>query len=176
MGIERGKRNSKVTILQIADLNLESDFFELNSDQNVVLRSNYVVGSGRRNCNLLVEINENSNIEELILFNKENTGYVVIFPGSLVSFKNRLPFCSISNSAVLIERMFHNHTTRPEEHFGGLIENTRKIFFVLRRRDGDLQKLGEPIIDNRYPSLTIYRKKTFITASSNLQKAVMQVD
>ena len=169
------KAKQGIAVLQIADLTIENDFYELVDSENLFIRSDYVVGKPRVECSAVVEMHGGGNLEDLIRYNAKHEDYLVIYPGNLTSYDGQMLFTDISNAAVLAERKYSKHSKRPEEHFGGLLEQTGKTLLVIRRANTLMEKLGDPVHDERYPTLDIYPVKTRTLANPRLKQAIVEL-
>lgn len=170
------RAGQQVASLQIADLNIETDFYELTDSEKVFIRSEYVVGKAKKECGMVVEVPPNlDGLGDLRRFNAEHRDYLVIYPGNLTSVTGGMDFSHISNAAVLAERKYSLRDRRPEDHFGGLLQQTGKTLLVIRRADTLMEKLGNPVKNERYPTLDIYPVKTTTLGNPRINKAIVKI-
>lgn len=141
----------KFWITQIDDINLQTDFIDFNTKEDVLLTGFDPVGSGERLCQDIVWIEDPRDLDALRAYNETHSNYVVIYASSLItSFSlargegtRQIDFMDVSNAAGLIEVQktigwgdgSHSRGGNPISHWKGKLDWTKKFFAQLRYQD-----------------------------------------
>ncbi len=172
--LENGS-NTRIALMQIADVDKKMDFFEFAASSKTAIKSTCVVGSGEQECDEIAYVFNPHEIDLIKEYNKTHNGYVAIYDGRLTSNMystfRPLGYYDISNASVVIELSYGGHVKDPIEHFKGLMDTTKKIFMVVDEVNWDhIKPFRTP--DNR---LRVYDVKTKVTASERQQRAVVEI-
>ena len=176
---ERINCNPEFAILQIADLNTKSDYFELVESERTLITSKFVAGSGQLECNGVVAVFNSDDIYLLRKYNDTHSNYSVIYSGCLVSRlcrdRDRLRYGDLNNASAFIEIADVSHVGSPKAHFGTMADLTGKLLmatkdvrwqlferFETKEKEGDLE-------------LHVYPIKVRVTASERRQKGIVEL-
>ncbi len=174
---ENGK--PKVAILQIADVDKKTDFYEFAETDRMLVKSTYVVGTGQITCNELVYVDNPDELQLLWDYNRTHNGYAVIFGGRFISsiaFGHRITYSDVNNASVLIEISDICHDSPPETHFEGLMDSTGKILMVADEINFNLLKKLAGLKEDEYGvSGRVYPIQVKVTASERQQKAIVEL-
>ena len=165
-------------ILQIADLNPKTDYFELVESERTLVTSNFVSGSGQLECNGVVGVYNPNDIYLLREYNHTHANYAVIFSGRLVSRswnRERLRYGDLYNASALIEIADTTHVGSPAAHFGGMADLTGKLLMATRNMRWELFKRYETRIKDGDLELHVYPIRVRVTASERRQKGIVEL-
>ena len=171
----------EIAILQIADVNKKTDFFEFPQTGNSVIRSNFVVGTGSVTCHKAVCVFNPDDIYLLHDFNQKNKGYLVIYGGRLTSImlkghSTTLRYNDLSNASALVEIAECHHSRHPKAHFEGMIDETGKILMVTREIDWEVLEPFQKLMKKKNGvELRIYDAEFRATASERRQKGIVEL-
>ncbi len=174
--LSTGGMKFEVTLLQTADAKRE-DFVEVpKNPKNVLAETNYVMGSGRKECPELVVVRTENSIPALRRYNGDHKGYAVAYDGKLHTGENpKLSFHDLSNASVVIDYGFA-HIKDPASHWEGLMKATSKIFLVTDLDEGVLEKLREEgKTGNIGENAGLYVANFVVSACMRQQRAVVEV-
>jgi hypothetical protein len=177
-----------VGMLQIGEIDNKREFYHFSDSKRTIMRSRYVQGTDIRECYGLVWIYNSLELGLLEKYNRENKGYIVVFPEKMTKdLSNRsfesLSFHHLSNSSLVAEvfdstELLHRHHVKtPMSHFGGSLAANNILFMVIP--DIDLEKIWErrKVIRGNDPlgELWVFEGKFRVTMSDAQQRAVVEV-
>ncbi|MEK6982681.1 MAG: PEP/pyruvate-binding domain-containing protein [Candidatus Micrarchaeota archaeon] len=166
----------QVTILQIADVNINTDFYDFSNPKDLLFRAEYVKGkSGIFECGGIVVLIHRFEVEELIRFNETHSNYIVFYPSDFVSEGRRsIIYPYINNARVLSEVGGEKHDDDAAEHWKGLLAETGKLLIV--QREFDLETLAKIKARAGIGNNTTFKHIRFrVTASERQQKAIVEL-
>ena len=158
-------------ITQIDGINPKSDMFDFNHPDEVLLEClNGVAGSGIRECNKILYIEDGAGIvETLKKFNKRNKNYVLVYQDRLSEYGKVKDYSDFNNASVLVEVPTMVVTSNTGGHFQGSLDKTNKFFGKLI--GGGIHNLTRHLYYDG--SAMVYDGKVRVTASEKQER--MQV-
>ncbi|MBN2122103.1 hypothetical protein JW721_03535 [Candidatus Micrarchaeota archaeon] len=175
-------RTREAAILQISPVAPKKDFFEFPESGDAIIRSKQVTGTNIVTCNRAIWVHD-AGSGKLEQFNKENEGYLLIYPAILTSggFEARmagigteLAYHRINNLSAAVEIPSRNavHDKPPAAHFGGLFDSTGKIHMVSSEISLDSLKENSWELDE---CCTVIEAKFRVTASEARQRGIVEI-
>jgi hypothetical protein len=177
---KRVGREPEFGILQIAGINPKTDFCEFIESERILLKSNYVIGSGQRDCEGVVLVMNPDEIPLLGQYNRNHRGYAVVYHGRLISsswHRERLEYSDINNASALIELAGQQHVGSLASHFGGMADLTGKLLMATSDVRSDLLHKIEACggcVDAPL-GLNAYAARVRVTASERRQKGIVEL-
>jgi hypothetical protein len=175
--VENGMK-PKTALLQIADMALKHDFYEMASNERTIMRSDFVAGSGVKICKEIVHVLNPDDVHLLSEYNRTHEGYVVMYAGRLISRLCEggvLDYCHLSNSGVVVENPEMHHSQNPLAHFGGELRDSGKFLIVANEINWDFLRTIEKEQRQGKGVLSIYPIEVKVTCSERQQKAVVEL-
>jgi hypothetical protein len=164
----------RLALVQIADISINTDWFDFKETGKVLLRSNLVVHTGVRECSAIVEVRSRNDLYLLDRYNETHRDYIVLYNGALGSSRrnDRLPFSYISNAAAVVERVGESHAYHPIAHWETQLAQSGKLFFAV---DYDCE--DHVFFDRSYverDDLIVHTGKFRVTASERQGRAMVE--
>ncbi len=166
--------DQRLAIMQISDAKICMDLLNIEISGKTVGVSEYVVGTGERTCDSIVVLENVADVPKLKRLNGKMKNYLLIYGGHLTSYEcaRSFNFSDVCNAAVLIEKEYKEHGDAPENHWGGALDASNKIFLVSSPHELPILQQKPDYTDGGF---RIYHKRVKVTASQAQRKAVVDL-
>ncbi|MFH2023793.1 MAG: hypothetical protein ABIJ10_05780 [Candidatus Micrarchaeota archaeon] len=162
-----------IVIIQIADTDIKNDVYEFTDSEKVMIRSNFVSGSGIVECDGIVFLENLGGTDALEEYNETNQKYLLIYDGDL-NIEDYVRYCHISNAAAVVEIYTTVHTKHPKAHFGTALTESGAIFMVSNDASLNMLKKPEEFSGNTTGTIKIWNQRVRVTASEAKQRAIAE--